>query len=94
MNIEYRIQWAHTGIKPEHHQGVVLDKLELADLSFVEGDGGEGSVPRGADTVDRVQNGAVNVDCQACQIWGVRARVKASMLHEHIDLDVDDPAAM
>lgn len=43
-----------TGIRPEHHQGVVFNELELPDFAFWEGEGGNGGVSGRADTVDRV----------------------------------------
>lgn len=54
-----------TGVGPEGHEGVVFDELELADLAFLECDRGKRGVSGGADAVDRIQDGAIDVDCYA-----------------------------
>lgn len=64
MNIELRM--AHTGVRPKHHQGVIFDELKLTDLAFSESNCGKGGMSGRADTIDRVQNGAVDVDCHPC----------------------------
>lgn len=56
---------ARTGVGPEDHESVIFDKLELVDLAFLKCDGGKRGVPGGTDAVDRVQDGAIDVDCYA-----------------------------
>lgn len=68
-----RIAWTcydeegkHTRVKPEDHEGIILDKLELADFAFLEVECCDVCISCRAHSVHGIKDHAVDVDC-LCQ---------------------------